>query len=114
MVHYFYLTCNKELNKILEEQALAVEQSPTKKKKTLELQVRDAVETRLRMVIPYKKTWPQALALMALPPNVPLSLANLLTLVDDICYYAGDKSVDVRMININIFNSYIKINLLIS
>lgn len=99
MVHYFYLTCNKKLNKILEEQALAVEQSP-KKKKTLELEVRDAVETRLRMVIPYKKTWPQALALMALPPNVPLSLANLLTLVDDICYYAGDKSVDVRMINI--------------
>ncbi|CAD1475579.1 unnamed protein product, partial [Heterotrigona itama] len=96
LVHYFYLTCNKELNKILEEQALAVEQSPTKKKKTLELQVRDAVETRLRMVIPYKKTWPQALALMALPPNVPLSLANLLTLVDDICYYAGDKSVDIN------------------
>lgn len=100
MVHYFYLTCNKELNKILEEQALTVEEKPTTETKILELQVRNAVETRLRMVIPYKKTWPQALALMALPPNVPMSLANLLTLVDDICYYAGDRSVDVRIISI--------------
>ncbi|XP_068979029.1 ubiquinone biosynthesis protein COQ9, mitochondrial isoform X1 [Bombus flavifrons] len=96
LVHYFYLTCNKELNKILEEKALTVEKKPTKETKILELQVRNAVETRLRMVIPYKKTWPQALALMALPPNVPMSLANLLTLVDDICYYAGDRSVDMN------------------
>ncbi|XP_012238232.1 ubiquinone biosynthesis protein COQ9, mitochondrial isoform X2 [Bombus impatiens] len=96
LVHYFYLTCNKELNKILEEKALTVEKKPTKETKILELQVRNAVETRLKMVIPYKKTWPQALALMALPPNVPMSLANLLTLVDDICYYAGDRSVDMN------------------
>ncbi|OAD52404.1 Ubiquinone biosynthesis protein COQ9, mitochondrial, partial [Eufriesea mexicana] len=96
LVHYFYLTCNKELNKILKEQAFAVQESPTKETKTLELQIRHAVQTRLKMVIPYKKTWPQALALMALPPNVPMSLANLLTLVDDICYYAGDRSVDIN------------------
>lgn len=96
LVQYFYLTCNKELNKILKEQSLANEGIPNKMEKTLEIQVRDAVETRLRMVIPYKKTWPQALALMALPPNVPMSLANLLTLVDDICYYAGDRSVDIN------------------
>ncbi|KAG8222459.1 hypothetical protein J437_LFUL002194 [Ladona fulva] len=57
--------------------------------------VRDAVETRLRMLIPYLKQWPQALAIMSMPQNVPTSLANLLTLVDDICYYAGDKSVDI-------------------
>lgn len=92
MVHYFYLTCNKELNKILEEKALTVEEKPTKETKILELQLCNAVKTRLSMVIPYKKTWPQALAL-----NVPMSLANLLTLVDDICYYAGDRSVDVRI-----------------
>lgn len=96
LVQYFYLMCNKELNKILKEQASAIQGS--KERKAFELQVRDAVETRLRMVIPFKKTWPQALALMALPPNVPMSLANLLTLVDDICYYAGDRSVDVRIV----------------
>lgn len=79
------------------KRAEATEENCTKGEKTLESQVRDAVEIRLRMVIPYKKTWPQALALMALPPNAPKSLANLLTLVDDICYYAGDRSVDVRI-----------------
>lgn len=96
MVQYFYLTCNKKLNNILKEQTLANQENP-KETKTLLLEARNAVETRLRMVIPYKKTWPQALALMSLPPNVPMSLANLLTLVDDICYYAGDRSVDVRI-----------------
>ncbi|XP_078042069.1 ubiquinone biosynthesis protein COQ9, mitochondrial-like isoform X2 [Augochlora pura] len=95
LVQYFYLTCNNELNKVLKEQALANEANSTKEKRSLESQVQDAVQTRLKMVIPYKKTWPQALALMTLPPNVPMSLANLLTLVDDICYYAGDRSVDI-------------------
>lgn len=99
LVQYFYLSCNNKLNKILKEEARIVQESPTTEKKTMESQVYNAVETRLRMVIPYKKTWPQALALMTLPPNVPKSLANLLTLVDDICYYAGDRSVDVRMTN---------------
>ena len=96
LVQYFYLSCNNKLNKILKEEARIVQESPTKEKKTMESQVYNAVETRLRMVIPYKKTWPQALALMTLPPNVPKSLANLLTLVDDICYYAGDRSVDIN------------------
>jgi ubiquinone biosynthesis protein COQ9 len=83
------------LNHILEKQAL--EESSSNKRKP-EQQVRDAIETRLRMVISYKKTWPQAMAIMSLPPNVPTALANLLTLVDDICYYAGDRSVDVSCI----------------
>ncbi|XP_043289966.1 glomulin-like [Venturia canescens] len=94
LVQHFYANCNAELNKILKAEALAIEADPSTKKKTPEAQVRDALEKRLRMVIPYKTTWPQALGLMALPPNVPTSLANLLTLVDDICYYAGDRSVD--------------------
>lgn len=95
LAQHFYANCNAELNKILKAEALAIEADPSSKKKTPEAQVRDALEKRLRMVIPYKRTWPQALGLMALPPNVPTSLANLLTLVDDICYYAGDRSVDV-------------------
>jgi ubiquinone biosynthesis protein COQ9 len=47
------------------------------------------------MITPYISKWAQALAIMTLPANVPPALANLLTLVDDICYYAGDRSVDV-------------------
>lgn len=90
--------CNRELNQMLEKEMLAIEADLSSSRKAPEKQIRDAVEIRLRMVIPYKKTWPQALAIMTLPPNVPTSLANLLTLVDDICYYAGDRSVDVSRI----------------
>ena len=57
--------------------------------------VRGAVEFRLRMLVPYLGQWPQAMGLMALPPNVPESLRNLGNLVDDIWYLAGDKSTDV-------------------
>ncbi|XP_011646126.1 ubiquinone biosynthesis protein COQ9, mitochondrial [Pogonomyrmex barbatus] len=95
LVQHFYFICNQQLNQILKKEALAIEANPPSRK-TPEQQVRDAVETRLRMVIPYKKTWPQAMAIMTLPPNVPTALANLLTLVDDICYYAGDRSVDIN------------------
>lgn len=51
---------------------------------------------RLQMLIPYINKWPQAIAIMSSPPNVPVALANLLALSDDICYYAGDQSTDVR------------------
>lgn len=96
LVQYFYSTCNRELNQILEKEALAIKANSSSSQKTPEQQIYDAVEIRLRMVIPYKKTWPQAMAIMSLPPNVPTALANLLTLVDDICYYAGDRSVDIN------------------
>lgn len=95
LVNHFYFMCNRELNETLQKMSLSIKENLTSPRKTAEQQVYDAVETRLRMVIPYKKTWPQALAIMTLPPNVPIALANLLTLVDDICYYVGDRSVDV-------------------
>lgn len=57
--------------------------------------VEEALKHRLHMIIPYLSKWPQAIAIMSLPPNVPQALATLLTFVDDICYYAGDRSVDV-------------------
>jgi len=98
LVQYFYSICNQELNQILEKEALAIKADSSSLQKTPEQQIRDAVETRLRMVIPYKKTWPQAIAIMSLPPHVPTALASLLTLVDDMCYYAGDRSVDVSYI----------------
>lgn len=54
-----------------------------------------AVRQRLEMVTPYKTHWPQAMALLAQPQHAPTALAQVLTLVDDICYYSGDRSVDV-------------------
>lgn len=57
--------------------------------------IRDAVEIRLRMILPFIETWPQAMAIQAMPQNAPESLRNLSQLVDDIWFYAGDRSVDV-------------------
>ncbi|XP_046687738.1 LOW QUALITY PROTEIN: ubiquinone biosynthesis protein COQ9, mitochondrial-like, partial [Homalodisca vitripennis] len=94
LVNHFYATCNQELATQLKLAAESTDKTSTKEPQVF---VRDAVETRLRMITPYLAQWPQALALMTLPlPNVPTALANLLTLVDDICYYAGDRSVDLN------------------
>lgn len=65
------------------------------RQKSVKLFIYDAVEVRLRMIIPYIDKWPQALATLTLSKAVPTALSNLLILVDDICYYAGDRSVDV-------------------
>ncbi|XP_016366914.1 ubiquinone biosynthesis protein COQ9, mitochondrial [Sinocyclocheilus rhinocerous] len=70
-------------------------QPNTRSKKTAEF-LRDAVEMRLRMLIPYIDTWPRAMSILLLPHNIPDSLKHLSTMVDDIWYYAGDRSTDVN------------------
>ena len=99
LVFYFYRTANTELARQLEEDNKMVDDG-IKQKKKISIFVRDAVETRLRMLAPYMNRWPQAIGLMALPQNVPEALKNLYTLTDDIWYHAGDRSVD--------FNYYTK------
>ncbi|XP_065212121.1 ubiquinone biosynthesis protein COQ9, mitochondrial-like isoform X2 [Planococcus citri] len=94
LVLYFYSVCNEQLCEYLKNKPEVVETSPTDKQKLLKIFVSDAIETRLRMIIPYIDKWPQALATLTLSRAVPTALSNLLTLVDDICYYAGDRSVD--------------------
>lgn len=89
LLHFFHKHCNEKLEDYLKEEIAGVE-----KVQDSATFARKAIEVRLRMLIPYLQHWPQALGLMALPPNVPTSLAHVLTLVDDICYYAGDRSVD--------------------
>ncbi|XP_053962965.1 ubiquinone biosynthesis protein COQ9, mitochondrial isoform X1 [Anastrepha ludens] len=90
LVSYFYGKCNDDVVRLLQEEtqdgSLTVDDP-------LKFLVR-AVRIRLEMIIPYKVQWSQALALIAMPQNAPTSLAQVLTLVDDICYYAGDRSVD--------------------
>lgn len=89
LIHYFYSQCNQQLIEQMKSEL------DTNKSYNPAEFVTKAVKFRLQMIEPYLKHWPQALGLMSLPPNVPTSLAHLLTLVDDICYYAGDRSVDV-------------------
>lgn len=91
LINYFYLKCNKELVEKMRERVGDGSEKVADPKQF----VCWAIQERLIMTRPFISTWPTALAMMTLPPNVPTSLANMLTLVDDICYYSGDRSVDV-------------------
>ncbi|XP_013107312.2 ubiquinone biosynthesis protein COQ9, mitochondrial [Stomoxys calcitrans] len=91
LVAYFNGKCNDEVLATMQKET---ENGAKEISNPLEFLVR-FVRMRTEMTIPYKAQWPQAVALMALPKNAPTSLAQLLTLVDDICYYSGDRSVDI-------------------
>ncbi|XP_032404085.1 ubiquinone biosynthesis protein COQ9, mitochondrial isoform X1 [Xiphophorus hellerii] len=94
LVLHFISQCNSNLTEILAEQHNQVQLGQVEPKKTADF-LRDAVETRLRMYIPYMESWPQAMSILLLPHNIPDSLKHLSTMVDDIWYYAGDRSTDV-------------------
>ncbi|XP_040894137.1 ubiquinone biosynthesis protein COQ9, mitochondrial [Toxotes jaculatrix] len=95
LVLHFIAQCNSQLTEIMAEQHKQVQLGQAEPKKTADF-LRDAVETRLRMYIPYIETWPQAMSILLLPHNIPDSLKHLSTLVDDIWYYAGDRSTDMN------------------
>lgn len=95
LVHHFYMKCNSQLIEQLKSDADA---RPADQPAPVPTEfIANAIKLRLQMIEPYIETWPKALAVMTLPQNVPTSLAQLLTLIDDICYYAGDRSVDVSI-----------------
>jgi ubiquinone biosynthesis protein COQ9 len=58
--------------------------------------IRACCWTRLEMLLPYVRHWPQALALLALPQNAPTSIRNLAELMDEMWFLAGDQSVDLN------------------
>ncbi|GAA5814152.1 hypothetical protein MFLAVUS_007645 [Mucor flavus] len=66
--------------------------------KNLPMNERVKVLTALRLDMnkPYIQKWPEALAVMAQPSNVNMSLKHLGDIADDIWYYAGDKSADMN------------------
>ncbi|KAI9285405.1 COQ9-domain-containing protein [Umbelopsis sp. AD052] len=87
----------------LEDSRLKLESEMERKKAAGELEnlratdiVRLAVITRLEMTRPYIKRWPEALSVMAHPTNSVMSFTQLGKLVDDIWFYAGDKSPDMN------------------
>ncbi|XP_067359136.1 ubiquinone biosynthesis protein COQ9, mitochondrial isoform X2 [Channa argus] len=94
LVLHFIAQCNSQLTEILAEQHKQVQLGQAEPKKTADF-LRDAIETRLKMYIPYIETWPQGMSILLLPHNIPDSLKHLSTMVDDIWYYAGDRSTDV-------------------
>lgn len=99
LVLYFIRSSNEALSEKLSDDAELALKDPEKKKGTRAI-IRDAVELRLRMIVPYMTNWPQAMALMVLPQNTPDAVRQACHMVDDIWYFAGDRSVD--------FNYYTK------
>ncbi|XP_028842325.1 ubiquinone biosynthesis protein COQ9, mitochondrial [Denticeps clupeoides] len=95
LVLHFVSHCNSQLTEILAEEHKQIQLGQAESKKTSQF-LRDAVETRLRMLIPYIDTWPQAMSILLLPHNIPESLKHLSSLVDDIWFYAGDRSTDMN------------------
>ncbi|KAL4934036.1 uncharacterized protein BDV17DRAFT_73163 [Aspergillus undulatus] len=61
---------------------------------SVEEKTRRLIMERLRMNGEVKHQWQDALALMSLPSNIPLSLSELHALSSDILHLAGDVSVD--------------------
>ncbi|KAM8714261.1 hypothetical protein ACLKA7_014402 [Drosophila subpalustris] len=91
LVSHFNGKCNAELVQYLQHQTDNGQKLDVGD--PLDFLVR-AVRKRLEMIVPYKTQWPQAMALIAQPQHASTALAQVLTLVDDICYYSGDRSVD--------------------
>jgi ubiquinone biosynthesis protein COQ9 len=57
-----------------------------------------AIRTRIEMVQPWKPSWPQALALQALPQNAAHAVQASAALADEIAYYAGYRAADVSSV----------------
>lgn len=56
--------------------------------------VEKALRCRLEMIIPYRETWPEALAVLMHPNNAINSMRCAGMMIDDVCYQAGDVSRD--------------------
>ncbi|KFV40044.1 hypothetical protein N341_08699, partial [Tyto alba] len=93
LVLHFVSQCNTKLSELLEQEQKLLQLGKAEKKPTDQF-LRDAVEARLRMLIPYIEKWPQALSILLLPHNIPSSLNLLTSMIDDIWQYAGDQSTD--------------------
>ncbi|KAG0365629.1 COQ9-domain-containing protein [Gamsiella multidivaricata] len=87
LIDYFLQDC---LNRLPLELEGRMEGLGTKEK------IKLGTLTRLGMIAPYIDQWPEALAIMGQPSNVPMSLNHLARIVDEIWHLAGDKSADMN------------------
>nr|XP_054764828.1 ubiquinone biosynthesis protein COQ9, mitochondrial-like [Lytechinus pictus] len=92
LMHHFVRECNAQLaEQLASEASKDVEEGERKKTGAF---IRDALQTRLRMIIPYHAQWPDAMVLTARPENIAEHFSNLANLMDTVWYHAGDKSAD--------------------
>lgn len=88
LVEHFIACSNARLMEALKLRAAELQALPVQDR------VRVAIKLRLEMVQPHIGSWPQALAVAALPTNLPHSAPLLGQLVDGIWYAVGDTSTD--------------------
>ncbi|XP_048254802.1 ubiquinone biosynthesis protein COQ9, mitochondrial-like isoform X3 [Haliotis rufescens] len=93
LVHYLYTRSNRQLADALAAEVEELYTQGAEKPQTRPF-IAKAVQSRLRMLLPYIEHWPQAMAIQALPQNATESWSNLATLTDDIWYHVGDRSTD--------------------
>lgn len=93
LVFYFYTQSNKQLGDILKQKIEEAKAEGLEKPRITPF-IREALETRLRMILPYIDHWPQAMGIQTLPQNAPESWSNLLAVADEIWFHAGDRSTD--------------------
>ncbi|GAQ81879.1 hypothetical protein KFL_000930250 [Klebsormidium nitens] len=88
LLEFFIDECNKKLAKTVEEEGSAFSELSTRDKLV------QAIKLRLEMQAPYVTTWPQALALQALPQNMAAAVQKRARLVDVLWEVTGDTAVD--------------------
>ncbi|KAJ3181980.1 Ubiquinone biosynthesis protein coq9, mitochondrial [Geranomyces variabilis] len=88
LIDYFLQKSKNEMRAEMEQLDLASMKITQK--------IRTACIMRLKLTAPYIARWPDALGIMAQPPNAPMSLRNLGELVDEMWYLAGDRSADLN------------------
>uniref|UniRef100_A0A8C4QEA1 Ubiquinone biosynthesis protein n=1 Tax=Eptatretus burgeri TaxID=7764 RepID=A0A8C4QEA1_EPTBU len=93
LVVHFVRECNTQLRKQLTEENARLQQEQDEQRPVEEF-LRDALESRLRMHIPYMDRWSQAMGLLLTPQALPDSVCLLTELVDEIWFQAGDRSTD--------------------
>lgn len=94
LVMYFVKQSNQKLLEYMKEKVDEKQKSDLKGDENLF--VRDAIEYRLRLIIPYVDVWAEAMQLLLHPSILNESTDELSKMVDDIWVHAGDKSTDVE------------------
>ncbi|XP_057309198.1 ubiquinone biosynthesis protein COQ9-B, mitochondrial-like [Hydractinia symbiolongicarpus] len=92
LVLHFIEECNNALSEHMSENSRSANNNIVSTSDFIE----EAVKMRLKMIIPYIDTWPQALTLLASPIAVADCLENGANMVDEIWYHAGDVSTDMN------------------
>ena len=63
---------------------------------TVNERITAGVRARLEYIAQWRRSWPQAMALGALPIHAPTTAHHLGVLVDEIWFFAGDRSTDLH------------------